>query len=42
MLSLFGDTDEDGNGNHFIMVEDRETFPNPADENDEDHPADET
>jgi len=38
-MSLFGDTDEDGQGNRFIMVEDRETFPNPADMNDGDHPT---
>ena len=38
-MSLFGDTGEDDHGNRFIMVEDRETFPNPAEANDENHPA---
>jgi hypothetical protein len=35
-MSLFGDTEEDEDGNHFILVEEKETFPNPADEYDED------
>lgn len=37
-MALFGDTDQDGNGNNFIMVEDRETFAG----NDDGHPAYET
>jgi hypothetical protein len=36
LLRLFGDVDEDEDGNPFILVENRETLPNPNGDKDDD------
>jgi hypothetical protein len=41
LLHLFGDVEEDEEGQPFILVEDKETFLNPAGDSDDDDMLDE-